>query len=114
MQDTLEKKKKKKHRQTTLIINEEISESGQELLEFLQELEADKKYVDVQICPECKSPKVKRVNTDGDPLSHMGLVPPKYECSDCGWNGKILLKITNRPLSVKDVELMLEALNIDK
>lgn len=110
MQETMQKKKKKKQNQIIAVLNEDIGEAGQELAEFLDELEADKKYVDVQICPKCKSPKVKRVGTmGGDLWSHMGLVPPKYECPDCGWNARMVVKATNRPLTVKDVELILEA-----
>jgi hypothetical protein len=56
MSETKQKKKKKKQ-QALILQTEELSESGQELVEFLEELEKEKKYLDVQICPECKSPK---------------------------------------------------------
>ncbi len=112
MQETQQKKKKRKQQQTISMLNEELSASGQELIEFLEELESEKKYVEVQICPKCKSPKVKRVGTmEGDLWSNMGLTPPKYECEDCGWSDRILVKVTNRPLSVKEVELIAEALD---
>jgi ribosomal protein L37AE/L43A len=114
LQQTQQKKKKKKQ-QTIPAPNEELSESGQELIEFLNKLEDEKKYVDVQICPKCKSPKVKRVGTmDGDLWSNMGLIPPKYECSDCGWSDRVLVKVTNRPLTVKDVEIIAEALDANE
>ncbi len=105
-------KKKKKQQQTTVLKIEEISESGQKLAEFLEKLEEDKTYLDVQVCPKCKSPKVKRTGTiEGDLFGHMGIVPPKYECSCCGWSGRTVVKVTNRPLTVRDVELIAEALD---
>ncbi len=82
----------------------------EDLVEVLDELEKEKKYVDIQICPHCKSPKVRRVKSmEGDVLGHMGLTPPKYECSKCGWQGKLVVKATNKPTTVKDVVLMAEA-----
>lgn len=115
MQEAQQKKKKKKQQQTLVLQTEDVSESGQELIEFLEELEGEKKFVDVQICPKCKSPKVKRVDTDaGDLWGHMGVVPPKYECTDCGWSDRVVVKVTNRPLTVRDVELIAEALDAEE
>ncbi len=114
MQQTQQKRKKRNQQQTTLQ-SEEISEAGQELIEQLDKLEAEKKYVDVQICPKCKSPKIKRAGTQsGDLWGHMGVIPPKYECLDCNWTGRTVVKVTNRPLTVKDVELIAEALDGDE
>ncbi len=48
---------------------------------------------------------------DGDLWGNMGLVPPKHECSNCGWRGRLFIKNTNRPLTVRDVELIAEALD---
>ena len=105
-------KKKKKQQQVMVVQTDEISESGRELVEFLEKLEEDKTYLDVQVCPKCKSPKVKRSGTsEGDLFGHMAIVPPKYECDDCGWTGRTLVKVTNRPLTVRDVELIAEALD---
>ena len=113
MSETKQKKKKKKQ-QALILQTEELSKSGQELVEFLEELEKEKKYLDVQICPECKSPKIKRVDTQtGDMFGNMGLIPPKYECKDCGWNSTLVVKVTNRPLKVRDVELIAEALDAE-
>jgi hypothetical protein len=110
MQEAQSEKKKKKQQQITLTVEELISEAGLNLIDFLKEQEADKKYLDLPVCPKCKSPKIKRVNVAEDPTGHMGLTPPKFECSDCGHSTRIQLKATNRPFSVKDVELILEAI----
>jgi len=76
----------------------------------LQELEKEKKFVDIQVCPKCKGPLVRRVGPmAGDMSGHMGLTPPKYECRECGWRERLVLKATNRPTSVKDVVMMAEA-----
>ncbi|MEJ2272554.1 MAG: hypothetical protein P8X91_08790, partial [Candidatus Bathyarchaeota archaeon] len=89
---------------------EEVESERPELVDALIELEKEKKYVDIQICPHCKSPRVRRVKSiQGDMLGHMGLTPPKYECTKCGWREKIVVKATNKPTTVKDVVLMAEA-----
>jgi rubrerythrin len=106
-----EKKKRKKKRHLSLLENEKVeSELFPELMKGLEELEKEKKYVDVQVCPKCKGPLVRRVSSmTGDMSGHMGLTPPKYECSECGWRERLLLKATNRPTSIKDVAIMAEA-----
>jgi rubrerythrin len=103
-----EKKKKKKKR--SVVLETEVESELEELVEVLDELEKEKKYVDIQICPHCKSSKVRRVmSMGGDVLGHMGLTPPKYECPKCGWREKLVVKATNKPTTVKDVVLMAEA-----
>ncbi len=49
----------------------------------------------------------------GDISGHMGLTPPRYECRECGWRERLVLKATNRPTSVKDVVIMAEAKDAD-
>jgi hypothetical protein len=103
------KRKKKKH--LDLIETERVEcELFPELLKGLEELEKEKKYVDIQVCPRCKGPLVRRVSSmAGDMSGHMGLTPPKYECPECGWRERLVLKATNRPTSIKDVLIMAEA-----
>ncbi|MGD9130120.1 MAG: hypothetical protein PVH73_00925 [Candidatus Bathyarchaeota archaeon] len=104
------KKKRKKKKRLVVLETEQVESDLPELVEVLEELEKDKKYVDVQICPHCKSAKVRRVKSmQGDALGHMGLAPPKYECEKCGWRGKMVVKASNKPTTVKDVVLMAEA-----
>src|SRR4030042_5148732 len=102
------KRKKKKHR--SLLETERVeSELFPELMRGMEGLEKEKKYVDMQVCPKCKGPLVRRVGSMiGDMSGHMGLTPPKYECRECGWRERIVLKATNRPTSVKDVVIMAE------
>lgn len=106
-----EQKKKKKKKRLSLLESKKVeSELYPELVEALEELEKERKYVDIQICPKCKSPLVRRMSSmTGDMSGHMGLTPPKYECRECGWREKLVLKATNRPTSVKDVVIMAEA-----
>ncbi len=106
-----EKKKRKKKRHTTLLETETVeSELFPELMKGLEELEKGKKCVDIQVCPKCKGPLVRRVGSmAGDMSAHMGLTPPKYECRECGWRERTVLRATNRPTSVKDVVIMAEA-----
>lgn len=104
-------RKRRKKRHPDLVENERAeSELFPELMKGLEELEKEKKYVDVQVCPKCKGPLVRRVGSmAGDMSGHMGLTPPKYECRECGWRERLVLKSTNRPTSVKDVVIMAEA-----
>jgi uncharacterized protein with PIN domain len=106
-----EQKKKKKKKHLSLLESEKTeSELLPELVRALEELEKERKYVDIQVCPKCKGPLVRRVGSmTGDITGHMGLTPPKYECRECGWRERLVLKATNRPTSAKDVVIMAEA-----
>jgi len=111
-----QKQKQKKKRKQSVLLEEEKLESDtfHELVEVLDELEKEGKYVDVQICPECKSPKVRRVGAmSGDLWGNMGILPPKFECGECGWRARMVLKATNRKTSVKDAEIMAEASSLE-
>ena len=116
MGDKKQRKKKKKPRQIALLKQKKgESQKFIELLEVLEELEKEEKYVDVQICPHCKSPRVRRVRSmNGDMSGHMGLLPEKFECLDCGWRERLVIKATNRKLGIKDVAIIAEALNLKK
>jgi hypothetical protein len=43
----------------------------------------------------------------------MGLLPPKFECPECGWQERLVLKATNRKDSMKDIAIIAEALDCD-
>ena len=103
-----QKKMKRKH--PSLLESERVeSELFPELVEALEELEKERKYVDIQVCPKCKGPLVRRVGSmTGDMSGHVGLTPPKFECKECGWRERLVLKATNRPTSIKDVVIMAE------
>jgi RNase P subunit RPR2 len=107
-------KKEKKQKQIVLFKQKEMeSEKFSELLEVLEELEKEEKYVDVQICPHCKSPTVRRVRSmNGDMSGHIGVLPVKFECLDCGWRERLVVKATNRKQGLKDVAIIAEALDL--
>jgi hypothetical protein len=110
-----QKKKKKKKRQITILENEQLESALlPELVKRLEELEKEKKYVDIHVCPKCKSPLICQVGSmAGDMSAHMGFTPPKYECRECGWRERLVLEATNKPTTVKDVVIMAEAKNAD-
>ena len=110
-----QKKKKKKKKQLTVLQREKVeSELLPELVEALDELEREKKYVDIQVCPKCKSPLVRRVGSmTGDMSAHMIFTSPKYECPECGWTERTVLKASNKPTTVREVVVMAEAKNAD-
>ena len=110
-----QKKKRKKQQLAVLeqVPEEEAIQNAVEVAKALEELEKQGKHVDIQVCPKCKSPKVRRAkSTGGDMWGHIGLVPPSYECPDCGWQERVVLKATNKRLSVRDVELIREAMDV--
>lgn len=108
------KKRKKKKQLTTLENQKAESELLPRLVEALDELEKEKKYVDVQVCPKCKSPLVQRAGSmAGDMSAHLGFTPPKYECRECGWRERIVLKATNKPTAIREVVIMAEAKDTD-
>jgi predicted RNA-binding Zn-ribbon protein involved in translation (DUF1610 family) len=110
MSVTRQKRKKKQKNQLSIIESEPIeSQLLPELIERLDELAKEKKYVDIPVCPKCKSPFLRRVGSlSGDLFSHMGITPTEYECGECGWRGQLVLKATNKPTTVQDVVIMNE------
>jgi len=112
----MEEKKKKKKRQFTFLAEEQVeSQTFQELVEVLDDLEREGKYVDMQICPRCKSARVRRLGTmSGNLWGHMGLYPHRFECRECGWSERLVLKATNKPTSIKDAEIIAEASDCEK
>lgn len=113
----MEEKRKRKRTKQLLAPKEEQFESEllKELLRLLEELEEEAKYVDIQICPRCKSPRVRRVGTlSGDMSGHIGILPVKFECLDCGWRERIVLKATNKPMGLKEVAIIAEASDFER
>lgn len=115
MLEAEQKKKKKKKRQTTILENEQVESALlPELVKRLEELEKEEKYIDIHVCPKCKNPLIRQVGSMvGDMSAHMGFTPPKYECRECGWRERLVLKATNKPTTIKDVVIMAEAKNAD-
>jgi len=114
-QEQEQKKKKKKKKQLTTLETEKVeSELLPELVKTLEKLGRKKKFVDIQVCPKCKSPLVRQVGSMvGDMSAHMGFTPPKYECHECGWRERTMLKATNKPTTVREVVIMAEAKDAD-
>jgi len=115
--ETQQKKKRKKQQLAPLEqVQEEVAvENAAKVMQVLEELEKEGVHLDIQVCPKCKSPKVRRAkSTGGDMWGHIGMLPPSYECPDCGWQERVVLKATNRRWSVRDIELIREAMEIKK
>jgi RNase P subunit RPR2 len=91
------------------------SKNVQKLVQRLDELKKKGKYVDVAVCPKCKSVNLRRVKSSvGDMTGHLGWLPVIYECLDCGWRGRLELFATNKKQSWKEVAMMAEARDIDE
>jgi hypothetical protein len=116
MVETQVQKKKRRKRQLSVFeqVQEETAiQNATEVAQALEELEKQGIRLDIQVCPKCKSPKVRRAKgTGGDMWGHLGMLPPSYECPDCGWQERVVLKATNKPMSVRDVELIREAMDV--
>ena len=87
----------------------------QKLVQRLDELKKRGKYIDVAVCPKCKSVNLRRVKSvAGDTTGHLGWLPAIYECLDCGWRGRLEIFATNKKQSWKEVAIMAEARDIDE
>jgi transposase-like protein len=117
MAETQEQKKKRRKQQLSTLeqVQEETAiQNAAEVTQALNELEKQRIRIDIQVCPKCKSPKVRRAkSTGGDMWGHIGLSPPSYECPDCGWQERLVLKATNKKMSVQDIELIREAMDAE-
>ena len=118
MSETQTQKKKRKKKQVSLVeqVQEETAiQNATEVTQVLEELESEGVRLDIQVCPKCKSPRVRRAkSTGGDMWGHLGMLPESYECPDCGWQERLVLKATDRKMSVRDVELIREAMDEDE
>ena len=61
----------------------------------LDELKRRGKETDIAICPVCKSYRVVQL-TSFD-LGFFGSFQPSYNCLECGWYGRTLTIMSNRP-----------------
>jgi transposase-like protein len=86
-QTQAQKKKRKKQLSIVEHVQEETAvQNAKEVTKALDELEKQGHQVDIQVCPRCKSPKVERAKSiGGDMWAHIGMLPPSYECTECGW-----------------------------
>jgi len=90
------------------------SKNVQKLVQRLDELKKKEKFVDVAVCPKCKSVNLRRVRSSmGDITGHLGWLPIRYECLDCGWRGRLEIFTTNKKQSWKEVAIMAEARDLD-
>ena len=64
--------------------------------EALDELKRKGISADIAICPVCKSPRLVDLTSYRD-LGYIGSFQPAYYCLDCGWYGRNLTIMTNRP-----------------
>ncbi|MHA1480958.1 MAG: hypothetical protein ACTSQZ_06005 [Candidatus Thorarchaeota archaeon] len=62
----------------------------------LDELKRKGKDMDIAICPVCKSYRVVQL-TSRDLGVFFGAFQPSYYCLECGWYGRTLTIMSNRP-----------------
>jgi uncharacterized protein YbaR (Trm112 family) len=112
----LSKQKTSRKQKQEIVQKEKKVESKniEKISQRLDELKKKGKYVDVAVCPVCKSPNLRRVkSTCGDMTGHLGWLPVMYECLDCGWRGRLELYATNRNQNWREVAIMAEARDLE-
>ena len=110
-----EQKTKNKQKQE-LVQNEKKADSKnvEKLVQRLDELRKKGKFVDVAVCPRCKSINLRRVESSkGDMTGHLGWLHVKYECLDCGWIGRLEIFATNRKQSWRKVAILAEVRDLE-
>ena len=108
--------KAKKIQKQQVVQKEKKAESKnlEKLEQRLDELRKKGKFVDIAICPKCKSINLRRVGSSkGDITGHLGWLPVMYECLDCGWRGKLDIFATNKKQSWKEVAIMAEIRDLE-
>jgi uncharacterized protein YbaR (Trm112 family) len=110
-------KQKTRRKQNQEVVQKEKkveSKNIEKISQRLDELKKKGKYVDVAVCPVCKSPNLRRVkSTCGDMTGHLGWLPVMYECLDCGWRGRLEVYATNRNQNWREVAIMAEARDLE-
>jgi uncharacterized protein YbaR (Trm112 family) len=112
----LSKQKTSRKQKQEIVQKEKKVESKniEKISQGLDELKKKGKYVDVAVCPVCKSPNLRRVkSTCGDMTGHLGWLPVMYECLDCGWRGRLEVYATNRNQNWREVAIMAEARDLE-
>jgi hypothetical protein len=64
--------------------------------EALDELKRKGISADIPVCPNCKSVRLVDLTSYHD-LGYIGSFQPAYYCLDCGWYGRVLTIMSNRP-----------------
>lgn len=110
------KQKTSKKQKQELVQKEKKADNKniKKLVQRLDDLKKKGKYVDVAVCPECKSPNLRRVKSNsGDMTGHLGWLPVIYRCLDCGWRGRLEVYATNRKQNWREVLIMAEARDLE-
>ncbi len=116
MTNLLSKQKTSRKQKQEVVQKEKKVESKniEKISQGLDELKKKGKFVDVAVCPVCKSPNLRRVkSTCGDMTGHLGWLPVMYECLDCGWRGRLEVYATNRNQNWREVAIMAEARDLE-
>jgi hypothetical protein len=112
----LSKQESKSKQKQELVQKEKKADTKniQKLVQRLNELKKKGKFVDVAVCPICKSVNLRRVkSSEGDMTGHLRWLPVMYMCLDCSWRGRLEIFATNKKQSLKEVAIMAEARDLE-
>jgi hypothetical protein len=76
--------------------------------EALDELKRRGFSADIPVCPVCKSPRLVNLTSYYD-LGYIGSFQPAFYCIDCGWYGRRVITMSNRPEHEEVLEDMKKA-----
>lgn len=68
-------------------------------MSVLRDLRRQGKLVRIRICPQCKSPELRLLESYYDIGGAMGITPTKYRCPRCGYWGRVIIEATNEDVS---------------
>ncbi|MFX1563261.1 MAG: hypothetical protein ACFFDP_08130 [Promethearchaeota archaeon] len=70
-----------------------------QLMAALMDLRRQGKTVSIRICPQCKSPALRLLESYYDIGGAMGITPTKYRCPRCGYLSRIIIEATNEDIN---------------
>lgn len=77
------------------------------LMAILDDLKKQDKIVTIRICPRCKWPALKSRETYYDIGGAMGITPPKFRCTRCGYWGRVILEATNEEINEEMLDVLI-------
>lgn len=70
-----------------------------QLMDALMDLRRQGKTFTIRICPRCKSPALRHLESHYDIGGAMGITPTKYRCPRCGYWSRVIIEATNEDIN---------------
>lgn len=76
-----------------------VDSTIKQIVKVLTDLRQQGKTVSLRICPQCKSPRLRFLETYYDIGGVMGITPTKYLCPQCGYWSRVIIEATNEEIT---------------